>query len=345
MNAPAQRWWEALERERITDVAIALGFVVTPPRGAGGGTIAPCPACDAAKRHTKRHDRRGAIGIRRDGRGARCFQCDEGYTPSSLVCWKLCGRPWKQLADHERDRVRDWVERYTGGAIARPRPVKLHDVSPPAPEYPPLADVAALWGCCMPVVRSVAVATWLRSERRIDPELVAMWDLARALPLKPPPAWFRWWPSNELIVPLYDAAGQLRSAIARSVWPAARVKSLAWTGYSRAGLVMADPHAREILRTAALPAECAPRVIVCEGEPDFLVAATSAATDGDRLPAVFGVVQGAWTDDVASRLPSGIALVIAQHADDAGKRFFGRIWNSVAKRAQSGAIAVERWTP
>lgn len=343
--APAIRWWEALERERITAVAIALGLVVMPPRGAGGGTIAPCPACDASKRHTKRHDSRGAIGVRRDGRGARCFQCNEGFTGSSLICWVIGGRPWKRLADVGREAVRDWVERYLGGAIARPRPVALPEPTPAAPELPPLEEVRELWAACKPVVAHAGASRWLREERRIDPELVLAGDLARARPEQPPYRWTTWWPRNELIVPLYDATGQRRSLIARSVRPEDQVKSLAWRGYTRAGLVMADGHGREILRTGHLPAECAARVIVCEGEPDFLTAATTAAADGDRLPAVFGIVQGAWTDDVAARIPSGIALVIAQHADEAGQRFFGRIWNSVAKRAQSGAIAVERWRP
>lgn len=348
MAATSARWWEALEREPITDVARALGLTVTPPRNASGGTLSPCPSCNATKRHTQRRDRRFAVGIRRDGRGAHCFQCGAGFTASTLVCFVLEGKGWKQLHDAARDRVRAWVLQYTGGSAARPRPVVLHDVSPPeAPTYPPLEEVQAFWRSCSAVTARASVSHWLRSFRGIDPELVVLGDLARAIPEAGAPAWAGHWDrvGNKLVVPLYDSKGEIRSVLGRAVRPNVDRKSIAPTGFARAGLVMADGNARAMLVAGELPPSAERRIIIVEGEPDFLTAATATATDGDALPAVIGVVQGSWSAELAARIPSGVRLVISVHVDDAGEKYARAIWNSVAKRASSGAIAVERWRP
>lgn len=340
-----QRWWSALDDARISDVAAELGLTVTPARGAHGGTLAPCPACGGAKRHTKNHDRRGAVGIRRDQRGAFCFQCEQGFTAFVLVCWVIGGERWRHLSDVARDRVREWVARYTGGAVERPKPLPLPEPEPLS--YPP--DVEGMWSRCVPVTEVSRVGEWLARSRKIDPAVVATMDVARAA-VGILPEWCKlgrhsWHVTGHvLVIPLYDARGQLRSVLGRAVVPAER-KSIAPRGYARAGLVMADRLGRELLATGRVPADCDGRVIVVEGEPDFLVAATQTQLEGDRLPAVIGIVQGAWVPDVAARIPSGTTVVVATHADPAGEKYARRINDSLAKRARSGALCLERWRP
>lgn len=325
----------------LLDAAERLGFAVTASRGASGGSVSPCPACSAALRHTKRRDRRGAVGVRQDGQGGRCFQCDASFNVVGFVSWALCECEWSALNSDDRSRVVSWL-RDNGNE----RPLRAWQAPAPAPEpcYPPEALCRGFWEACQSAAEHQAVARWLRDERAIDPGLVTEYDLARARPLRPVPG-VEWWPENELIVPLFDSTGRMRSALARACRRDAWAKSLGWKGYQRAGLVMADAHARELLRTAARPEDCAPRLVVCEGEPDYLVAATTTPPDGDKLPAVIGIVEGGWTERLSARIPSGVTVVVASHADKAGEKFFEKIWSTLAKRANSGALAVERWAP
>jgi hypothetical protein len=64
-----------------------------------GGSWAPCPACTNEKRGS--HDKRGAIGLRRDGLGWACHACKTTGDAVGLAAWALSGTPhpesWREL--------------------------------------------------------------------------------------------------------------------------------------------------------------------------------------------------------------------------------------------------------
>lgn len=204
---------------------------------------------------------------------------------------------------------------------------------PPAPEptYPPTDTVRALWNACVPVTDDAEVSGWLVCERRIDPELVAGRGLARTLPTDvevPPWATYRRQPWNRtghrLIFPMFDATGRCRSVRACRVTAGETPKRLPPAAHKAAELVMANRPAFGMLLGRARPRT----LIVVEGEPDFLVAAT-------RYPdAAVGIVSGSWTSSFAARVPTGCRVAIWTDPDAAGDRYAEAIATSLGNRAE-----------
>lgn len=200
-----------------------------------------------------------------------------------------------------------------------------------------------------PVDQDSMCAAWLRS-RALSPATVRDLDLARALPDGQTPRWARargvtWAESgHRLLVPLFDALGRLASVRARVVVAGQDgPKALAPAGYTTAGLVMADALARRLLAGEVGAAEQVRDVglLVAEGGPDYLTWAARWGTDGslDRAPAVFGIESGAWTAEVAARVPDGTRLCVATHDDGAGERYAAAIVASFGARP----VEVLRW--
>lgn len=358
-------WIEGMRGASVLSVAASLGLAIREPRGAGGGAF-PCPACGAERRHRKTGDKRPAAGVRRDGSGWRCFQCDATGDAIDLVAYVLHGRRFPELSDTEKADVRSWCSRFLGldpNAPARstaPRPRPAPRLEPP-PSYPPPDELAAFWARCAPVTDDPAVARWLR-DRHVSPELVASMDLARVLPHDAAelPTWatFRGEPwtvsRHRLIVPTFDATGTMRSVLARS--RSATPKSVAPLGYERRGLVMACPIGRTMLahgsawwKAAGLPSAPAPVfAVIAEGESDFLRVRTEdprpALLPGSAPFAVFGIVSGAWMPEHAKRIPDGAHVIVATDDDPEGDRYASKIGETIAPHVHSGRLPTpQRW--
>jgi hypothetical protein len=124
-------------------------------------------------------------------------------------------------------------------------------------------------------------------------------------------------------------------------------KSLAPRGFARAGLILADGLARQLLETGTKPpwwdADVPLSVVIAEGEIDFLTWTTTseAASDSGHGPAVIGVFSGSWSRDIAARLEgAGVRdILIGTDLDSAGENLAGRI-----ARTWSDGAEVRRWT-
>lgn len=347
-------WIETVRTFPVGDLAGALHLKVSPPTGTSGGAIYGCPVCGAECRHTRSRDRRGAIGIRADGLGWRCFQCEAGGDGLDLVARVLRGGRYRDLLGVERADVRAWCLSQAGmrsvtASMARQRPVPATRGDVP-PTYPRLEEVAALWASCIRADGDEQVADYL-IHRRLHPGRVADRGLARALPSKSTlPSWAncggRPWTAtgHRLIVPMRDERGAIRSVLARSVGlaaPSAR-KSLAPAGYQRAGLVLACPLGANLLAAGSPPSwwptDCDLCVVIAEGEIDTLAWATQWSDAAECAPATFGIVSGSWTSAVAARLPQGVRVVIATDSDEQGDHYAAAIATTLAHRA-----TLERW--
>jgi hypothetical protein len=343
-------WIDAMRGTPVLSVATALGLKTAPARGASGGSVYGCPACGVERRHAGRRDRRGALGVRRDGTGFRCMDCDVSGDSIDLVALVLRGKRFRDLGATAREEVREWCGKFAG--------VELWPANEPAPipaEYPPEAEVRCFWDACVPADTDPAVRDYLAG-RKVWPTLVTSFDLARALRAgKAVPTWAARWDmdlgrpvswvesGHQLIVPLFDERGLMRSVLARNIDGTAQIKSFAPTGFGRAGLLMADGFGRWLLangqRPDWWPGSTELRVVVAEGEIDFLMAAIQWSDAAECAPASFGVVSGSWSPEVAARIADGSTVVVATDPDKAGERYAVAIAESFAHRN----VRVERW--
>jgi len=208
--------------------------------------------------------------------------------------------------------------------------------------WPSSEEVSQLWSRCRGVSDAPEVGSWLR-DRALDPVRIEDGDLARAIPTDlVVPRWARFqrrpWPAQgyRCVVPMFDHGGLLRSVRARSVTVGDGPKALPPSGHSVAGLVMADLLGRTILRTGRRP-ELWPdfvrlRIIVTEGEPDFLTWATAFSEADLTAPAVLGVVAGSWTPDIADRIPDGSRVIVRTDHDAVGEKYACEIRETLGSR-------------
>jgi hypothetical protein len=333
-----------MREQPIPRVARELGLRTTRARGASGGALVGCPACGVERRHASRADRRGAVGVRRDGLGARCFACGTGFDALDLVAFHLGGARLRDLPDHRRIEVREWFQRRAGGGYTAPS-LGAEPPEPPPPlstaaelksEYPPHEEVSALWHACSRVDGDPEASAYLQS-RGLDATSIADRDLARVIAPSGLPRWARSLAAtHKIVVPLFDAQGVMRSLLARSVERSPQRKSLAPSGFPRSGLIMANPLGRQLLQRGAAP-EWWPddrelRVVIAEGEIDMLSAATLWSHAAECAPATIGIVSGSWTNAIATRIPNGCTVLIATDNDEAGDKYARAIVDTLRER-------------
>jgi hypothetical protein len=338
-------WFSLMQRAPVPNVAAGLGMKMMRSHGASGGSIFCCPACQAERRHPSTRDRRGALGVRRDALGWRCFECDVSGDAIDLVAFRLHGKRFRELDTRARSAVAEWCREFTGTTHAIDyAPLTAAEPEPVA--YPSTAEVFDLWTRCERIEGTTA--EYLRN-RHVDPEAVADRDLARILTTDRLPRWAslggRSWAGtgHQLIVPCFDELGALRSVLARSATGAAP-KSIGPSGFSRRGLIMADRVAQQVFQSGQRPQWFGAhelRIVVAEGEVDFLLAATSASDADEYAHASLGIFSGSFTPSIAERIPDRSVVVIATDDDEPGLRYAVAIKQRLC--ATGKRLRFERW--
>jgi hypothetical protein len=236
-------------------------------------------------------------------------------------------------------------------------PVARVPVPPAAPPEPPKratpAELEALWSQCLPVGDHPEVLAYLA--HRVQGTKVAPIDawrledlgLVRVLPRTARvPSWAHGWIQGDyrLIVQTFDAAGQWAGVRGRYIGkgspPDGRPKARAPTGLDAGGLVLACPLGRQILATGAIPAwwpKGTPLgILVCEGEPDWWRTCTRYSEAAETAPAVLSLPgSGAWTAELAARIPSGADVVTCTDDDPGGLRLAQQVWESLGARCNN----------
>lgn len=341
-------WFAEIRAQGVRRVAAALGLSVheRPAHGIG-----PCPACGAERRHPRHGDRRLAVGVRPDNQGWRCMECDAHGDALTLAALVVTGsaRPaaWGEVrarcAAEGLCEPDPHAEASTGPR--RPRLVAPASIVPGPPRRPPRAEVLRLWLQCTRVADDAEVSAWLQS-RGLNPADVEDRNLARALPAGVEVPHWAWGPGGSwsesgrrCIMPMFDAAGALVSLRARAIREVEGPKALAPAGFEVRGLELADALSRRLLEGAPLgdgssAADLVKRVgvMICEGEPTFLAAATLWSDADEDAPAVLGIVAGSWTDEIAARIPTGTRVVLDVDADAAGDKYVAQIAATLAAR-------------
>jgi hypothetical protein len=209
------------------------------------------------------------------------------------------------------------------------------------PRRPPAGEVAEVWALCRPLLDVADVAqAW--AARGLNVATVEERDLARVLPHRVPlPAWASGpggsWSRgpHRLILPLYDPAGKMVSLHARAVRAfGALPKGLSPGGFRLGGLVFADGLARQVLAGHGHDLLTRAFLLIAEGGPDFLSAATQASDADESAPAVLGIISGSWAEEVAGRVPDNTRVLLAVHRDDAGEKYATAVRRTLGDRCQ-----------
>lgn len=211
----------------------------------------------------------------------------------------------------------------------------------------PVPEALALWERSRRVLDDPEVVSFLRG-RGIDPADVEMHGLMRALPSDAfVPKWAysnkAYWPASghRALLAMYNSNGAFAGIRGRRVFTAADdfPKSLSPCGLSLAGLVLANNLGRLLLQGGVLAdgtpaADLVSRlsVIISEGDIDFLACATEGADSDDLAPAVFGIGNGWWTDEIARRIPDGTTVAVRSQGDPRGNEYSRLIGRSLFKR-------------
>ena len=313
-----------------TSVIFALGLA-KDSRRQSNGLMHLCPW--HAERRPSCSSTQGPDGTLR----AHCFGCGNGGDVFSLAA-AVFG------LDVQADFARIAQELSARCGLDGSTPLPPLRMRPPLPRKPPpLSEVGTLWARSLPVCENPALALALLERRGLDPAIITDRDLARSLPPDGSlPSWARsngqhWRDSGHmLIVPLFDAMGELQSVHARSLQPDAEPKGLSPAGHSSAGLVLACSFARLIL-AEGVPAwwhrADPPTFIISEGVPDFLTLACHYG-EWECAPATIGVISGAWSKEVAERIPDRSRVVIRTHHDEAGMKYRREVAESLCSRCQ-----------
>lgn len=325
----------------------ALGLLAKNAQRQAGGFVVCCPA------HGERTPS-CSVQVRAGILQWHCFGCSASGDVLDLVA-AVRGLDSKA---HFPDVLRaaaelagrwDILDALDGKSEPRAPIVAPPKAPPPEPEPertpPPILEVAELWDAAIPIPHDAEVTAWVES-RGLRSYEVHVRDLARALPVDAPhPRWARCrgqpWAGMgyRCLVPVFDAEGAMRSLRARRVIAGADglPKALTPAGHTMRGLVMGNALASILLETGARPpwwGDSAPlRVVVAEGEPDYLTWALRVHdTPSVHPPAVFGIESGAWTDDIAARIPDGATVIVWTHHDAAGEKYAARVAETLGSR-------------
>lgn len=198
--------------------------------------------------------------------------------------------------------------------------------------------MAELWARCRAVAEDPNACEWLQS-RALNPDAIDDADLARLAPTDGTlPRWAGHWRTFEvvLVLPLFDAFGELAGLQGRC--PEGPRKSIRMRGVRCSGMVLCSPAARQILRLGQLTDDAQSPIEIVEGEMDLLSVLC-------RRPeaAVFGIPgEGAWTPELAARIPVGSEVHVATHQDPAGDAYAAVLNRTLHQRCH---VLRARWTP
>lgn len=283
----------------------------------GGGVLIRCPV----------HDDRTpscSVQVRSSVLLWKCHACDASGDVLTLVAatrgLTMAGDDFRQvlIIAAELAGLHSLVaELESGERRERPEPVARPEPTPePERPYPPTRELEAFWEACGAL--GEPERAWCDG-RGLDAELVG--EIVRGLPVDGDlPRWVRYqgrsWreTGHRIVVPVYDSTGEMRSVRAIRVTDGESPKRLPPSGFKAAGLVMADEFGVAMLRGTYAPK----RVLILEGEPDFISSVTTPTT---HIYARIGITSGSWSAAFAARLPRGTKVFLATHDDAAGEKY------------------------
>ena len=358
-------WFDQIKAMRLEILAARLGLAMRDRH------VVACLACGARTR--SRSDGRPGAVFRVGRVGWKCNHCGETGDGLQLAGWALLGerlergsRRWGELrarlvelgivedSEGPAPRVRRGLTEAQALQATGRAPVAAVVVEVER-DSATVEEVRRLWDKCRPAWEDAEVVAWL-AYRGVDAwrlQFGLFGSLVRALPDGPLPGWATavgrpWSEGWRAILPGYDARGELVTLRARWIFPEVDpprgLKVAAVRGASAAGAVLACGLARQLLADgvpAWWPVGAPLRVVVVEGEPDFLTWVQLAGESDPTAPAVFGVWSGSLTRALVDRIPDGAHVMDDLDDDEAGRAYAAKLVELSAGRFQIKRIEKE----
>ena len=268
-----------------------------------------------------------------------CHGCGESGDALTLVAkahgLTMRGDDFRQvlIVAAEMGGLHGLVRELEGGEAPAERPgqVARPAVTPgPVRDYPPIGEVVAMLGQTTDVADDPEVAAWLVG-RGLSPDAVDGIEGVRAIPKTatlPRFATYRgraWTETgHRLTFVMRDADGAIRSLRAGRVTGGDSPKRLPPAGHRASGLVMACSLALAMLRGTYVP----DRVLILEGEPDFLTWGTRTRM---APRARLGIMSGSWTQELAAKIPKDAVVTILTDNDRAGDAYATEIISTLGQ--------------
>lgn len=262
-----------------------------------------------------------------------CFGCETGADALRLVAVVHGLDDRSQFAEVIAEAatlagLHELASEARGGSKREARPLPPPPPARPAPEYPDVAEVRALWDSAGTCANDRYVDETLR-HRSISAAEVDRRGLARAIKgTQALPPWARFegksWvvTGHRLVLRVFDAGGMFRSVRAWRTLENDTPKRLPPAGKRASALVLANGLAVRMLRRLVCPM----RLEIVEGEPDFLTLATCVDY------AVIGIGSGSWNEQFAARVPARCEVLIRTHNDPAGDKYADKIAATLVDR-------------
>jgi replicative DNA helicase len=323
-------------------------------------SLGPNKACHALRLNFQKSGRRAVINClwHNDSTPSCSVQIGE-HGSLQFHCFSGCNRSWdifsavaqlegldvendfKQVLARAAELVGmyDVVEALGEKPTGKPVPLRPQPTAPAdrSRKHVDPEELDEFLGGCVGCDQDSDVAAQLRL-RGLNPVDVALRGLAFALPQNSTlPKWASYkgkmptrqtWveSGHRLILPMYDSTATVRGVRAWRITQGETPKRLPPAGAKASELVMLDPVAIERFKNGWDPTE-ERRIVVCEGEPDFLSWATRAPV-GEQKYAVVGIVSGSWCNDIAKKFPGGSQVAVWTDDDDAGDKYAAAIESS-----------------
>ena len=228
-----------------------------------------------------------------------------------------------------RLQLADEIRGYVSNREANREKVEPPKPKPP-PEYPRISEVVDLWETAKSIGDDSTAKSYLAG-RAISVSAATERGLLRVIGFDTSrPAWafckgLPWFTTgHRLVTRVWSSDGVPRSVRSWQCDGRDYPKRLPPSGHAAKGLVLANKPAVELLKGKERPA----RVIIAEGEPDWVSVATRCRPD----EAVFGIGSGFWTDDHAKRIPNATPVLILTDLDEAGNKYAEEVAKSLNNR-------------
>lgn len=354
-------WFDQIKAMRLEILAARLGLAMRDRH------VVACLACGARTR--SRSDGRPGAVFRVGRVGWKCGHCGETGDGLQLAGWALFGerlergsRRWGELrarlvelgivedSEGPAPRVRRGLTEAQALQATGRAPV-VQAVDEVERDAATVEEVRRLWADCRPAWEDPEVVAWM-AHRGVDAELLTS-PMVRALPDGPLPGWATavgrpWSEGWRAILPGYDARGELVTLRARWIFPKTDpprgLKVGAVRGAPASGAVLACGLARQLLADGVptwWPVGVPLRVVVVEGEPDWLTWVQMAGESDPTAPAVIGVWSGSLTRALVDRIPDGAHVMDDLDDDEAGRTYSAKLAELGAGRFQIKRIKKE----
>ena len=321
-------WLSEIGEHTVGDVAKELGVEVKRMRSYG-----PCLSCGAKQRSAD--DRRGPLGLSANGKGWRCWGCNNQGDLADLISLKIHGRKIKGISADERIAVRDAAYRLglcsplngrktpnvlgVSEIIERKKPIAVEPVEDTGP-FRWRENLAEQCRTNLTSGEATHTLSYLKNDRKFDDAVMEKWGLGALLIKSQTGTLLEEW----IAIPLRNGEGRIVNVRFRRV-PApcpccgqdTGCRRCKGTGKARKAYRVCAGRPLPLYGSHLLSADQSDDVLITEGELD-VIALNHYGIERNVVSGTSGATAN-WPDEWLDQLEPYNSFTIAYDDDEAGK--------------------------